>query len=73
MELLVGPDNGQEPLRKRDEDTATTLNVKVVDGNLGIGWTLAYYVILLAGAIGFWKELWFLTESSSALIPFTEL
>jgi prenyl protein peptidase len=70
IEPLVGPDNGQDRVRKRDKDKATATKVKAADGGLGIGWTVAYYVILVAGAIGFWKELWALTESSSALIQF---
>jgi prenyl protein peptidase len=72
IEHLVGLDNGQEQVRKRDEDKATTVKVKVADGRLGIGWTVAYYLILVAGAIGFWKKLWALTESPSALIQFSE-
>jgi prenyl protein peptidase len=72
IEPLVGPDNGQEQARKRDEDKATAAKVKVADGRLGIAWTVVYYVILVAGAFGFWKELWTLTESSSALIQFFE-
>lgn len=68
----MGPDNGQEQARKRDEDKATEVKVKVADGRLGIAWTVAYYVILVAGAFGFWRELWALTESSSALIQFAE-
>lgn len=72
IESLVGSDNVQEQVRKRDEDKTTVAKVKVADGGLGIGWTVAYYVILVAGAVGFWKELWALTESSSALIQFFE-
>ena len=30
---------------------------------LGITWTVAYYLLLVAGAYGFWKNLWVLTES----------
>jgi len=73
IEPLVGPDNGQEQVRKRDEDKGTAKKVEVADGRLGIGWTVAYYAILVAGAFGFWKELWTLTESSSALTSFTEV
>jgi prenyl protein peptidase len=72
IEPLVGPDNGEDQSRKRDEDKATGVNVRVADGELSIAWTVAYYVILVAGAVGFWKELWALTESSSALMQFHE-
>ena len=33
----------------------------------GIGWTAAYYVVLVAGAVGFYYQLFPLTESSHAL------
>lgn len=33
----------------------------------GIGWTVAYYVILVAGAVGFYWQLFPLTESTHAL------
>jgi prenyl protein peptidase len=33
----------------------------------GIGWTVAYYVVLVAGAVGFYYQLFPLTESSHAL------
>ncbi|KAH8803218.1 hypothetical protein F5884DRAFT_739444 [Xylogone sp. PMI_703] len=36
----------------------------------GIGWTIAYYVLLVVGAVAWWKNLWTLTESESALTKF---
>lgn len=38
---------------------------------LGIGWTIAYYLLLVAGAVGFWHQLWPLTQSSHALVSFS--
>lgn len=38
-----------------------------IDGSKGIAWTVAYYVILVAGAYGFYKGLFPLTDSSNAL------
>ena len=35
---------------------------------LGIGWTVAYYAILVTGAVTWWKGLWILTESKEALM-----
>lgn len=32
-------------------------------------WTVAYYVLLAGGAVGFWKELWTLTEGGNGLVP----
>jgi prenyl protein peptidase len=37
------------------------------NGSKGIGWTVAYYVILVAGAYGFCKNLFPLTDSRNAL------
>ncbi|KAI4940950.1 hypothetical protein J4E91_011035 [Alternaria rosae] len=33
----------------------------------GVGWTVAYYIVLIAGALGFYYQLFPLTESSHAL------
>lgn len=71
VESLVGPDNGEQS-RKRAEGKATGVAVKASGGKLSIGWTVAYYVILVAGVVGFWMELWTLTESASTLIQFHE-
>lgn len=38
--------------------------------NLGIGWTVAYYALLVLGALGFYALLFPLTESSNALASF---
>jgi prenyl protein peptidase len=40
------------------------------DGEMALTPTLAYYLLLLAGAYGFSRELWTLTESSDALASF---
>lgn len=38
------------------------------DGSVHLSWTIAYYVLLLGGAYGFYTNLWSLTESSNALV-----
>ncbi|KAE8377882.1 hypothetical protein BDV26DRAFT_262538 [Aspergillus bertholletiae] len=38
---------------------------------LSMGWTVAYYAILVGGTTGFCYSLWPLTDSSSALVAFT--
>lgn len=40
------------------------------DGRLGIAWDVAYYLILVVGAVAWHKSLWSLTESASALVAF---
>ena len=42
----------------------------VIDDELGVWWTIAYYVLLVLGAWGFWKGLWVLTESDNRLVDF---
>ncbi|KAL3479459.1 hypothetical protein BJX99DRAFT_222148 [Aspergillus californicus] len=42
-------------------------------GQLSIGWTVAYYVLLVGGAICFYCALWPLTRSLHALTDFTSL
>lgn len=39
--------------------------------SLNIGWTVAYYIILVVGALAFHSQLWRLTESPHELVSFT--
>lgn len=61
----IGP-----PLVVRGKDDTDASRVQVADGRLGVSWTVAYYVLLVAGAVGFYYLLWPLTESSLALASF---
>lgn len=61
-ETIIGPDVGES---KRSEDVNILSN-----GELGLGWTVAYYMLLTVGAVAWWKLLWSLTESGSALCSF---
>jgi prenyl protein peptidase len=56
VETLIGSDAGGE--MRGDERWKA------------VGWTVVYYVLLVVGAVGWWKLLWPLTESSSALTTF---
>lgn len=58
---------GKEKRERGKEDADT---VQVAGGRLGIHWTLAYYVLLVAGMVGFYRGLWPLTESRRALAKF---
>ena len=40
------------------------------DETLAVGWTVAYYVLLVAGAVAFYQNLWLLTDSDKALALF---
>lgn len=60
---LASPVKGKDDERERSP-------IYVTPGELGIGWTVAYYVLLVVGAVGFWYALWPLTESSHALAGF---
>ena len=60
---FIGPTGRERPDRgKEDQD-----KVQVAGGRLSVHWTVAYYVLLVAGAVGFYKGLWPLTESRRAL------
>ena len=48
---------------KEDSDTETEPS----RNRLGVGWTLVYYFMLIAGAVAWWQQLWHLTETQSAL------
>ncbi|KAL2855509.1 Sucrase/ferredoxin-like-domain-containing protein [Aspergillus pseudoustus] len=54
---------------KEDSDRSTVYTY----GELGMGWSVAYYVLLVAGAVGFYYGLWPLTESLHALAEFTAM
>jgi prenyl protein peptidase len=66
LETLVGPEMGDDR-GKRNDDGAV---LRVSQGRLAVGWTVLYYVLLVTGAVGFYKCLWVLTESESALVAF---
>ncbi len=67
----VGVPLGPPTDRKDDgEGRGIKDRAQVADGRLGIGWTLAYYLLLVGGAVGFWWGLWRLTDSSKALASF---
>ncbi|KAH7321538.1 CAAX protease self-immunity-domain-containing protein [Rhexocercosporidium sp. MPI-PUGE-AT-0058] len=51
---------------KRSEDAMGRDN----DGKLSVVWTIAYYILLVVGAVSWWKYLWLLTESELALTLF---
>ena len=63
-EALIGPDLGEG---KKTEDRASAQNAQ-----LSVVWTLAYYVLLVVGAVSWYKFLWPMTESSSALARFSK-
>lgn len=56
--------------RKQDTEAspATLGRTSASSGRLGLGWTLAYYVLLVIGAVLFFTNLWTLTESSHAFV-----
>lgn len=58
--------------RNDEEATARHRAHAVVTGSsrLNIAWTLAYYALLVAGAVGFYLLLFPLTQSSGALVDF---
>ncbi|EAU32343.1 hypothetical protein ATEG_06959 [Aspergillus terreus NIH2624] len=60
----IGP-----PLAKGKEDSERTPMYAYTQ--LSIGWSVAYYTLLVAGAVAFYYALWPLTDSPRALASFT--
>lgn len=58
------------PPQMRAKEDSEISSLQVADGQLGISWTVAYYVLLVLGAVGFYYSLWPLTESKLALATF---
>ncbi|KAL2828291.1 hypothetical protein BDW59DRAFT_143539 [Aspergillus cavernicola] len=56
-------------LNRGKEDSDRSLEYSY--GQLSIGWSVAYYALLVGGALGFYCTLWPLTESLHALADFT--
>ncbi|OCK85296.1 Abi-domain-containing protein [Lepidopterella palustris CBS 459.81] len=64
----IGPSNSG---RKEDGENSNK-DAKSGKSNLGIGWTVAYYLLLVSGAVGFYLQLFPLTKSINALPVFQE-
>ncbi|KAH7393189.1 hypothetical protein BKA64DRAFT_602243 [Cadophora sp. MPI-SDFR-AT-0126] len=59
---MIERDSGEA---KRSEDGPSRDS-----GELNVVWTITYYVLLVVGAVSWWKNLWPLTESELALTLF---
>lgn len=57
---------GPSDLDRKDNDGAPR-NDEHSRQQISIAWTVAYYLILVVGAVGFYKQLFPLTESNYAL------
>jgi len=58
------------PVAIRGKDDNDDIQARGGEGRLHLRWTIAYYVLLVAGASAFYAGLWPLTASSSALADF---
>ena len=56
--IVGGPVRGKEDSDGRYQGART----------VGLAWTVAYYIILIAGAVAWWKALWILSESKQDLM-----
>lgn len=52
------------------EPPASRERGSIATGELNIAWTIAYYVLLFAGAGLFYQNIWTLTESTNGLVSF---
>ena len=46
------------------------VGLEVAAGQLGVEWTVAYYLVLVVGVLGFWQGFWVLTESEHRIVDF---
>jgi prenyl protein peptidase len=68
--MPIGP-----PSTKRDDETTEGRGAAAGTdrrSDLGTAWTVAYYLILVAGAYGFYSQLFPLTQGKYALVDFTK-
>lgn len=69
--VAMGP---PDVAKKEDPESPLHANgaarMQVAHGRLNIVWTLAYYLLLVLGAVGFSYYIWILTDSSNALVGF---
>ena len=56
--VVENPVRGKEDMDSRNEGVQ----------NLGQGWTVAYYITLVAGAVVWWKALWLMSKSERELM-----
>ena len=69
--MEAGVPIGPPDLRGKDDgEGSSSKSIQVADGRLSLGWTVAYYVILVIGAGAFYRGFWILTESSKAMAEF---
>lgn len=60
---------------KEDADVVAPAHQKPMPnaGDSGLGWTVAYYIILITGAVLFSLNFWTLTDSSNKLVDFANV
>ncbi|KAL2393493.1 putative CAAX prenyl protease 2 [Exophiala dermatitidis] len=58
------------PVAIRGKDDSDAIQPEAKGGQLGLRWTVAYYVLLLTGVYAFYAGLWPLTESPLGLAQF---
>ena len=68
--VVEGGTVGGPVVRGKDDDGDMKRKDEEMEVGLNVGWTVMYYVILVVGAFAWWKCLWWLTESESALMRF---
>ena len=65
------PTNGSTLRGKEDGEMANGMTYSgVQERQLSVWWTVAYYVVLVGGAVGWYRGLWWLTDSDNALVDF---
>ncbi len=71
--VAMGPPDFAKKEDPKSPLQTTAARMQVAQGRLNFAWTLAYYLLLVLGAVGFSYYLWDLTDSANALVSFGKL
>jgi prenyl protein peptidase len=66
----AGESLGPMDVAKKEDASGSSNGVVATNAETHVGWTVAYYVLLVGGALGFYYMLYPLTESSNTLPAF---
>ncbi|KAI9727180.1 MAG: hypothetical protein M1828_007381 [Chrysothrix sp. TS-e1954] len=70
--VLMGPPDASRKEDASPLDAPSPRDFYVAKGQLDVMWTVAYYLLLIGGALGFYHGLWPLTDSRYALVKFNQ-
>jgi prenyl protein peptidase len=66
----VEPIMRADKVNKRSDEKQGANTIAFGDESLSVGWTIAYYLLLIIGAYAFYKQLWNLSDGNAPLSEF---